>query len=82
VKKSKEILFHLDVAIQPSKRKPLDDAALERIMDALVLAVEKEKACMGGGMHELGALRTCCTEGINVCRECLEEIICKKCVPS
>ena len=82
MKKSKEILFHLDAVIQPNKRKPFDEGATERILDALILAVEKEKAVMAGGIHELGTLRTCCTEGINVCRECLEEITCKKCITS
>lgn len=36
-----------------------DPEAWYRILEAFIMAVEKEGACTGGGMHALGSVVTC-----------------------
>jgi len=83
VSKNREIDYHMGFVLHARNHKrPLPDEAIDRIMDALIDAVEKEKASLAGGIHVYGSNRNCCEEGINTCRECLEEIVCTKCTPS
>ena len=73
-------VIHLDATIEKNDGSFFEEDAVDRIMDAIIDAVEKENTGTGCGMHEYGENRMCqCCEEVTVCNNCLKEITCTYC---